>query len=61
MMPYKIGQRVNVDNRNSTFPQDNVGVIRGVVTSYIVKLDGGMVRKCTSEEISKVATTNKEK
>ena len=59
-MAYKIGQRVNVINRHSTFPQDNVGVIRSVVISYIVKLDGGMVRKCTSEEVSKVVTANKE-
>ena len=59
-MTYKIGQRVNVKNSFSTFPQDNVGVIRGVVISYVVKLDGGMTFKFEAEKISKVATTNKE-
>jgi len=58
-MAYKVGQRVNVNNPFSTFPQDNVGVIKSVVISYIVKLDGGLAFKFDSDKVSK-ATTNKD-
>uniref|UniRef100_A0A6M3KKQ6 Uncharacterized protein n=1 Tax=viral metagenome TaxID=1070528 RepID=A0A6M3KKQ6_9ZZZZ len=51
---YKIGQRVAVDNRNSTFPQDNRGTVIKIHIQYIVKLDGGLTGQFDSERITKL-------
>jgi len=60
---YKIGQKVKVNNRNSSFPQDNRGTIVKVHTQYIVKLDGGLIGLFNSEdvnkEVSNVSATSK--
>jgi len=58
---YKIGQRVNVDNRNSTFPQDNRGTVLKIHIQYVVKLDGGLVGQFDSERISKMANPTSSK
>ena len=50
---YKIGQRVKVNNRNSSFPQDNKGTLVKIHIQYIVKLDGGLTGLFNSEDISK--------
>ncbi len=51
---YKIGQKVRVDNRFSSYPEDNRGVIIAIRIQYIVKLDGGLVGKFDSEKITKL-------
>ncbi len=53
MARYKVNQRVKVDNRNSTFPNDNKGVVLEVRYQYVVKLDGGLVGLFDAERITK--------
>lgn len=56
---YKIGQRVKVDNHNSSFPNDNKGTVVAVHMQYIVRLDGGLTGKFDADAISKLVETNK--
>jgi len=51
---YKIGEKVKVNNRNSTFPQDNRGTIVKTHIQYIVKLDGGLTGLFNTEDVSKL-------